>query len=113
MDTLPDITPFQRRLDELAAQMAEPLFYANARKATEVSREQQALRQMVEDHLAYERTGRELTEHTALIRDPAAGAELRSLAQAELPGLEVRQEELKQKVLRAMIPPEPSDSRNT
>jgi peptide chain release factor 1 len=113
MDTLPDITPFQHRLDELAAQMAEPSFYANARKATEVSREQQALRQMIEDHQAYERTGLELAEHAALIRDPAAEAELRSLAQAELPALQLRQEELKQKVLRAMIPPEPSDSRNT
>jgi peptide chain release factor 1 len=113
MDTLPDITPFQYRLDELAAQMAEPSFYANARKATEISREQQALRQMIEDHQAYERAGLELAEHAALIRDPAADAELRSLAQAELPELQRKRDGLKQKVLAAMIPPEPSDSRNT
>ena len=43
MDSLPEILPFQRRLDELDAQMAEPSFYANARKAAEVSREQQKL----------------------------------------------------------------------
>ena len=34
MDILPDIAPFQRRLDELDAQMAAPAFYANPRKAT-------------------------------------------------------------------------------
>jgi len=113
MENLPDIFSFQRRLDELNAQMAEPSFYANARKATEVSREQQALRQMVDDHEAYETIGRELAEHAALIKDPAADDELKALAQAELPELQGRRESLKEKILRAMIPPEPSDSRNT
>ena len=36
MDQLPDIAPFQLRLDELDAQAAEPSFYANARRAAEV-----------------------------------------------------------------------------
>ena len=113
MDTLPDITPFQRRLDELDAQMAEPSFYANQRKATEISREQQGLRRLVEDYRAYERLGRELAEHSVMLKDPSADAELRSLAQQELPDLQARREALQQAVLMAMIPPEPSDSRNT
>ena len=113
MDTLPDIFPFERRLDELAAQMAEPSFYAHPRKATEVSREQQGLRQLVENHQAYERAGRELAEHLALIKDGAADPELRELAQQEVPELQRKREALKQAVLLAMIPPEPSDSRNT
>ena len=113
MDILPDIFSFQRRLDELNAQMAEPSFYANARKATEVSREQQGLRQMVEDYQLYDRTGLEIDEHTALIKDLGADVELKSLAQAELPELDARRELLKEKILRAMIPPEASDSRNT
>ena len=113
MDSLPDIAPFQRRLDELDAQMAEPAFYASARKATEVSREQQGLRVLVEDYQAHERLGEEVAEHSALVKDPAADAELRSLAQQELPELQRRREQLRQKVLLAMIPPEPSDSRNT
>ena len=58
MDTLPDVGPFQRRLDELNAQMAE-------------------------------------------------------LAAQELPVLEARQTALRQTVLAAMIPPEPTDSRDT
>jgi peptide chain release factor 1 len=113
MDTLPDIFSFQLRLDELSAQMAEPSFYANARKATEISREQQGLRQMVDDYRSYEKTGMEMAEHAVLIKDPSADAELKTLAQAELPELQARRDLLKEKILRAMIPPDPSDSRNT
>ena len=113
MDILPDITPFQHRQDELAAQMAEPSFYANPRRAAEVTREHQRLGQLLADYRAYERAGRESAEHAALLKDTAADPELRALAQQELPALQQRHEALRQAVLLAMIPPEPSDSRNT
>lgn len=113
MDSLPDILPFQRRLDELDAQMAEPSFYANARKASEISREQQKLTQLVADHRAYERAGRDLFEAQSLLRDPGADSELKELAEAELPALQAEQARLHAAVLTAMIPPEASDSRNT
>jgi peptide chain release factor 1 len=113
MDLLPDIVPFQMRLDELDAQMAAPSFYTNLRKAADVTREQQSLRRLIEEHAAYERTGQEIEEHAALLKDPAADAELRELAELELPELQVKREQLRLAVLKAMIPPEPSDSRNT
>lgn len=113
MDQLPDILPFQRRLDELDAQMADPSFYANPRKATEVSREQQRLRALVDGYRKYGQLEREIAEHGALLRDPAADAELRGLAELELPELRQRLERQRESVMVAMIPPEPSDSRNT
>ncbi|MBS0630270.1 MAG: peptide chain release factor 1 [Verrucomicrobia bacterium] len=113
MDELPDIAPFQRRLDELDAQMAEPAFYNNPRRAAEVSREQQKLQQLVADHAAYQRLSREVEEAVALGKDVAADADLRELAAAELPELTVRVAAMKTAVLRAMIPPDPTDSRNT
>lgn len=113
MDILPDILPFQRRLDELDAQMAAPSFYANPRKATEVSREQQSLRRLVDTYADFERVGREIAEHAALLKDATADAELRALAQQELPELQAKAATLKQAVLQAMIPPEAADSRNT
>jgi peptide chain release factor 1 len=113
MDELPDIVPFQRRLDELDAQMAEPSFYANPRRAADISREQQKVQQLVADHAAYSRLQRETAEALALSRDPAADPDMRELAIAELPELEQRRAALKQAVLLAMIPPEPTDSRNT
>jgi peptide chain release factor 1 len=113
MDSLPDILPFQRRLDELDAQMAEPSFYANGRKAADVSREQQKLSKLVADHTAYEKTGANLAEAQALIKDPSADPDLKELAAAELPDLQAEQKRLYEVVLGAMLPPDPADSRNT
>lgn len=113
MDQLPDIAPFQYRLDELAAQMAEPSFYNNPRKAADISREQQKLQQLVDDYRAFEKAGREIVEAQMLVKDVSGDPDLRELAAGELPALVARRDELKTVVLKAMIPPEPSDSRNT
>src|SRR5207244_9287855 len=96
MDELPDLAPFQRRLDELGAQMAEPSFYANQRRAADVTREHQKVAQLVADYQACQRVEREIVEAHALGRDAAAGAELRELAAAELPELERRRQQLRQ-----------------
>ncbi|PTY05560.1 peptide chain release factor 1 [Opitutaceae bacterium EW11] len=113
MDQLPDIAPFQRRLDELDAQMADPSFYTQPRKAAEISREQQKLQQLVSDYRAFEKAGREIEEGQTLVKDPSADPDLKELAAAELPELQRKRETLRQTVLQAMIPPEPSDSRDT
>ena len=113
MEELPDILPFRRRLDELSAQMAEPSFYANPRRAAEVTREQQRLSQLVADHERHARTRREIAEGRALQRDSSVDADLRELAAQEQPELEQREGVLRRAVLQAMIPPDPTDSRNT
>ncbi|HVU25981.1 MAG TPA: peptide chain release factor 1 [Opitutus sp.] len=113
MDELPDIAPFQRRLDELDAQMADAGFYANPRRAADISREQQKLQQLVTDYREHARLEREAADAAALAKDPGADADLRELAAAELPDVERRRDALRRKVLLAMIPPEPTDSRNT
>ena len=113
MDELPDLTPFQRRLDELGAQMAEPSFYSNSRRAADVTREHQKLTMLVADYRGHERLDREIAEALALGKDEGSDAELRELAAAELPELHRRRAELNRAVLLAMIPPDPTDSRNT
>lgn len=113
MDEIPDIFPFQRRLDELDAQMAEPTFYSNPRRAADVSREQQKLQKLVADYRDLQKLEREIAESIALSRDPAGDPDLRELATAELPELQHRRTILRETVLLAMIPPDPTDSRNT
>jgi len=113
MDELPSIAPFQRRLDELAAQMAEPAFYGNPRRAADVTREHQKLSQLIGDHDAHQRVEREVAEAVEFGRDPSTDVEMRELAAAELPELERRRVELRRAVLLAMIPPDPTDSRHT
>jgi peptide chain release factor 1 len=113
VETLPDIAPFQLRLDELDAQMAAPSFYADPRRAAEVMREQQRLGALVADWRAHAKTARELAEAHALLQAPATDPAFRELAAAELPALEARRAALREAVLRAMLPPDPADSRNT
>jgi peptide chain release factor 1 len=113
MHGLPAIEPFRRRLDELGAQMAEPSFYGNPRRAADVTREHQKLQKLCEDYDRLRRLDQEEEEAQAIAKDPAADAGLRELAQSELPEIVRRREGLRQAVLDAMIPPDPTDSRNT
>ncbi len=113
MVNLPEIFPFRRRLDELDAQMRDPAFYANARAAADVTREHQRLGVLLADHAALEKAQVDLAEMRALMRDSSGDVEMRELAEAEVPELERRIEQLHADVLRQMIPPEPTDSRNT
>lgn len=113
MDQLPDIAPFQLRYDELGAQMSESSFYNNPRKAAEVTREHQRLSALIEDHKAFSKAEKDLADAQALLKDPNGDPDLKELAGAEVPELEQKIATLKLAVLNAMIPPEPSDSRNT
>ena len=113
MDELPEIGPFRQRLGELDAQMAEPGFYANQRRAADVTREHQKLQRVVADYEAHGRIQREIEQAETLSRDPSADSGMRELAVAELSDLERRRGALHQSVLLAMIPPEATDSRNT
>jgi peptide chain release factor 1 len=113
MDELPDITPFQRRLEELGAQMADPAFYQNLRAAAEIIREQQKLQRLVADHGRHRKLMGEISEAKALLRDPNGDSELKELAATELAVLAEQCEQLSKAVLLAMIPPEPTDSRDT
>lgn len=113
MEILPDIFPFQQRHDELAAQMADAAFYTNPRRAAEVTREHQRLHELIESHRRHAKLARDIAEAEALGRDPAADAELRELAASELPAMRVELATLHHEILQGMIPPEPTDSRNT
>jgi peptide chain release factor 1 len=113
MDALPDISPFQHRCEELAAQMADPAFYSNPRHAAAITREHQQLQAMIGDHAHYRQLERDIAEAVALGRDPAADADLKELAAAELPVMQGQHAKLHEAILRAMLPPEATDSRNT
>ncbi len=113
MEDLPDIFPFQRRLDELAAQMASPAFYNNPRKAADVTREHQNVQKLVENYRLFEQLGREELENTDLSKDLKQDLGMRELAAAELPELARRRQALREAILLAMIPPDPTDSRDT
>ena len=72
MDALPDITPFRQRFEELAAQMADPTFYNNSRRAADVTREHQRLGELIADHTKYAKLEVNLVEAVAPRVDTAA-----------------------------------------
>ena len=113
MRRLPDIRPFRQRLEEIDALMAEPEFFADSRRAATVSREHQKLSHLVALYDRFERLEKDLADNRGMAGDAAGDPELREMARAEIPELESRLEALHREILVSMVPPDPSDSRNT
>jgi peptide chain release factor 1 len=113
MTEIPDITPFRHKLAEIERMMGESDFYADQRRAAAQSAERQRLLHLLALHEKITALRRSLDENRALASDPAADSELRALADEEIPADEARLESLYPEFLRAMLPPDPADSRNT
>jgi len=113
MPELPDTATFKNRLEELNARMADPGFFADGRRAAAISREHQMLERLMERIELYRRTERELADNRAMAAASGTDPELRELAREEIPALEERLDSLYHEILALMIPPDPSDSRNT
>jgi peptide chain release factor 1 len=113
MHKIPNIAPFREKLNELNEQMADPDFYSDQRRAAEVSREQMRLSTLVEKFEAYHRTVQQLEENEAMAEDESMEAELREMAADELEPLAAKRDQLANDVLRFMIPPDATDSRNS
>ena len=113
MHKIPDIAPFRDKLNELNEQMADPDFYSDQRRAAEVSREHQRLGTLVEKFEAYHSAVQQIEENEAMAEDESVEAELREMAAEELETLTEERDRLVKDVLRFMIPPDATDSRNS
>ena len=113
MHKIPDIAPFREKLAELNELMAKDDFYSDQRRAAEVSREQLRLSELIEKFEAYHSTSEQIKENQAMIEDTSVEEELREMAEEELEDLTTQRDNLVMDVLRFMIPPDPTDSRNS
>jgi len=113
MHKIPDIAPFREKLSELDARMAEPNFYSDQRRAAEVSREHLRVSGLVEKFEAFNQAQQQIDENRALMEDDTVEEELREMAAEEVSELQGQMEGLENSVLRAMVPPDPTDSRNS
>lgn len=113
MPTLPDLDKFKHRLQELDTQMADPNFFADSRRAATVSREHQKLSSLLAQAEAFREAERALADNREMLADRETEAELREMAEEEIPGLEERLETIYRDILALMTPADPSDSRNT
>ncbi|MGB0344185.1 MAG: PCRF domain-containing protein, partial [Coraliomargarita sp.] len=113
MPNIPDIAPFREKLATLDAQMSEPNFYSDQRRAAEISREHLRVSSLVEKFEAYRAAEKQISENEVIAADESVEAELREMAAEEVVELKGCLEELANSVLRAMVPPDPTDSRNS
>jgi peptide chain release factor 1 len=113
MEGIPPIDPYIARYKKLEAEIAGPDFFQDQRRAAMLSREHQKLGTLIEQFEELNKIEGEIIGTRELLHEAGADEELKELAQIELPELEEKLEALKQKILISMIPPDPTDSRNT
>lgn len=113
MEGIPHIEPYIARHKELDGEISDPDFFQDQRRAATLSREHQKLGILIEQYDGLVRLDGEITDTRELVSGEDIDEELKELAEVELPELEEKFQTLKQQILISMIPPDPTDSRNT
>src|SRR5690242_3784317 len=111
MDLGPHIDRFARRFAEVEAALNDPKAFDNPQRAQELSREYARLKDLVADGDNYLKTLRELEENRKLLQSD--DAEMAEMAKEELLRLQAEEKKLETALQHGIIPPDPSDSRNT
>ena len=113
MDLRPHIEDLKRRYAETEAQLSEPKLFDNPQRAQELAREYARLKEIVAAGDAWLKTTTDLAENRALLAAEPAGSELAEMAREDVARLEAEVARLTREVQFGLIPPEPTDSRNT
>jgi len=113
MDLRLHIENFSRRFAEVEAALSDPRVFDNNQRAQELSREYARLRELVAFGNAYTKTVTHLAENRALLQTEPADPEFALLAKEEIGRLEAEEKRLTQEIQSGVLPPDPTDSRNT
>ncbi|HZQ46004.1 MAG TPA: peptide chain release factor 1 [Verrucomicrobiae bacterium] len=113
MDLRPHIDRFARRLAEVEAALSDPRVFDNNQRAQELAREYAQLKELVAGGSLYLKAASELEENRALLESEPADSELAVMAREDIGRLEPEVKRLGQIVQRGILPPDPTDSRNT
>jgi peptide chain release factor 1 len=113
MDLRPHIERFARRLAEVESALSDPQVFDHAQRAQELSREYARLKDLVATGTAYTRAVAELVENRALLKSESPDSEMGQMARDEVGRLETEEKRLTLAMQRGLVPPDPTDSRNT
>ena len=113
MDLKPHIEKFSRRFAEVEAALSDPQAFDNPQRAQELSKEYARLKELVATGNAYQKAVADLDENRALLKSEVAESELALMAKEEIARLEVDVQRLNKLVQYSLVPPVPTDSRNT
>jgi peptide chain release factor 1 len=93
--------------------LSDPGAFDHAQRAQELAREYARLKDLVATGNAYARTLAELGDNRALLKAESPDSEMGQMAREEVARLEAEEKYLTLRVLRGLVPPDPTDSRNT
>lgn len=113
MDFPPHIEKFRRRYTELEATLSDPKAFDHPQRAQELSKEYARLKELVATGDAFLKTQADLAANRALLATEPAESELAQLAKEEIARLETIESRLARQLQFGIIPPDPTDSRNT
>ena len=113
MDLRPYIDRFSRRLAEVEAALSDPKVFDNNQRFQDLSKEYARLKELGGYGAAYLKTVADLEANQALLKSEPAESELAAMAKDELPSLEAEEKRLRLEIQRGILPPDPTDSRNT
>ncbi|SVB59870.1 uncharacterized protein METZ01_LOCUS212724, partial [marine metagenome] len=111
MDLQPHIEKFAARMAEVETDLGDPKVFENNRRAQELGREYARLKELVAQGHRYLKARGELRENRALAEGD--DAEMVEMAREEITRLEVEVPQLEKAVQLGLVPPDPTDSRNT
>jgi len=113
MDLTPHIEKFRKRFAELEALLSDAKVFDNPQNAQELAREYARIKELVAGGAAYLKTAADLDENRVLLKTEPAESELAGMARDEIARLEAEEKRLAQQIQCGLVPPDPTDSRNT
>jgi peptide chain release factor 1 len=113
MDFRPHIEKFRRRFAELEASLSDPKVFDNAQRAQELSKEYARLKELVAAGDAFLKAQADLADNRALLQDELPDSEMALMAKDEMARLEAAEKKFGTQLQFGIVPPEPTDSRNT
>src|SRR5215469_5802155 len=113
MDLTPHIEKFRKRFAEVEALLSDSKVFDNPQAAQELSREYARLKELVAAGTAYLKSLADLEENRALLKSEPAESEMAVMAREEIARLEGEEKRLAQQIQFGLVPPDPTDSRNT
>jgi len=112
MDLRPYIEMFAQRLGEVEAALSDPKVFANVQRTQELAREHARLKELRVQGAEYLKTLEDIEANRALLASET-DAELVGMAREEQARLEEAAQRLARRVQAGILPPDPTDSRNT
>jgi len=113
MDLRPHIEKFRRRFAEVETALSDPKAFDNPQRAQELSREYARLKDLVAAGTRYLKTVTDLEENRALLKSEPTESEMGQMAREEVTRLEAEEKKLGQQIQFGLVPPNPTDSRDT